>query len=78
MDGIPPSICPTGVYRPPQQSPTSADPPRALPARNSRPGIIRRLGTFVRNAFRARRQSSPHQSAPRDQLMSSHSSGRSS
>jgi hypothetical protein len=68
MNGIPPSICPTGIYRPPQQSPTSADPPHAVPARNNPPSIIRRLSTFVRNAFRAQRRSPPSQSTPRDPI----------
>jgi hypothetical protein len=57
MDGITPSICPTGIYRPPQQSPASADaPPRPLPSRGGRSKIIRLLGTFVRTLFRARRR----------------------
>jgi hypothetical protein len=35
MDGFPPSICPTGIYRPPSGPPTSADSVPQQPASTS-------------------------------------------
>ena len=61
MDGIPPSICPTGIYRLPQRSPTDSaigplpgnkDRP---PGSEDRPGIVGLLSTAMRKLFHALR-----------------------
>jgi len=60
MDRIPPSICPAGIFRPPQQSPTAADAPaRPLSRRRGQRKIIRWLGTLVRRLFRLIARSKP-------------------
>ncbi len=60
MDGIPPSICPTGIYRPPQHSPTSVyTPMRLLQRQKDGRGIVSWLSTLVRKtvcAFDRRNQ----------------------
>jgi hypothetical protein len=54
MDGIPPSICPTVIYRPPQQSPSDSG-IRPLPGNKDRPGIVGWLSTVMRKLVRALR-----------------------
>jgi hypothetical protein len=56
MDGIPPSICPTGIYRPPGRNPASADAPeRSSIPRNDTPmwlvRIVVRISAIARRVF---------------------------
>ena len=54
MDGIPPSICPTGIYRPPSRNPASADARSSIPRNDTPPRIVRivqRLGAIAQRVL---------------------------
>ena len=60
MDGIPPSICPTGIYRPPSCNPASAGAPErsSIPRNDTPPWIVRildRLGVIAQRVLGRRR-----------------------